>query len=263
MKRFILVALAFFIVQISFSQSPFGASTPQFGRNLFYIDLTGGLVIPSMTFSDTPYDQIESEQFNGKTYGASFRIQFRKELSFSSQFSYRELGSNFLKNGNYRIRANYLNLFTPLEYDLFLTPKPKSYLPNLLFFVGPYFAYNIGGSIKTDLVNVVDLSVNEIAQLDYGLEGGVGFRIPTFSLTGKSHLNIKASYFRGLANTFPFELTYDTEKANNLMLSDQGIRANQGIRLAISYEFSLAKKEMTTFTAGGDGKKTYRKFIVK
>lgn len=263
MKKFILVVVTLFIVQFTFSQSPFGASTPLFGKNLFYIDLNGGLLIPSMNFADTPFDQIESQRFFGQTFGLSFRIQFQQHFSFSTQFSYRELGSNFLDNRNYRIRANYLNLFTPLEYDLFFSSKPKSTAPNLMLFAGPYFAYNLGGSINSDLVNGVELSESEIAQLDYGLEGGVGVRIPTFSFSGKSHLTIKASYFRGLANTFPVELAYEAQKADDLMLSSNGIRVNQGIRLAISYEFSLAKKEMTTFTAGGDGKKTYKRYIVK
>jgi hypothetical protein len=48
-----------------------------------------------------------------------------------------------------------------------------------------------------------------------------------------------------------------------LMLSSAGKRFNHGIRITLAYEMSVLKKEFNKFTAGGDGKRTYERILVK
>ena len=128
-------------------------------------------------------------------------------------------------------------------------------------FSGPYVGYNVSGSMASGN-NTIELSKDELSEIDYGAELGIGFRIPTFSMDGRSNLNIKASYFRGFANSFPADLSkYSAEEMSSYYLSSQGSRVNQGFKLTLSYDLSMEKKKVTTFTAGGDGKRTYKRFV--
>jgi hypothetical protein len=253
-----LMLLAFFLS----AQSPFGASKVGFNKNLFYFDLNGGFSTPSLVFDNNQFAGLKSDRFFDQTFGMGLRIQFKPKMSFSTHLSYRELGGKFNDYHQFCLQANYLNLFSPLEYDIQLTAKPRSHLPNIMLYAGPYFAYNLGGTINSEQIELL-LTSNEMAQLDYGVEGGMGIRVPTYSFTGKSYITLKASFFRGLANNFPVGSTHELAQKEQLMIADAGSRFNQGLRLTVSYELSLNKKKMTTFTAGGDGKKTYKRILVK
>ena len=261
MKSFICLVLIIFLQIVVIAQSPFGSSTQNFKKNLYYAELNGGGVMSSMAYDKNQYDVYNSDPFLNTTFGLGLRVQFDKHLSFSTQLSYRGQGASFSKYDNISIKTKNLNLFIPFEYDYFFKPIPKRVLPNAMFFAGPYIAYNIGGSIVSDRIKQ-DLTAGEMLDYDYGLEAGLGLRIPTFSFTGKSFLTIKASYFRGFANTLPASHEHGDEQMEMLMLTNKGRRHNQGIRLTLSYELTLSKIEMTTFTAGGDGKKTYKRFVV-
>lgn len=244
------------------AQSPFGSSKQFFKKKLYYAELNGGGILSSMDYKKNQYDSYQSNPFLNKTFGLGLRVQFSNNLSFSSQLTYRTLGASFPKYDNMVLKANNLNLFVPFELDHFFEPVPNRVLPNAMFFAGPFVAYNIGGHIVSDKINQ-EMTSDEMLDYDYGLEAGLGLRIPTFSFTGKSFITVKASYFRGFANTLPSSIRHSEDQMKMLMLTNKGRRNSQGIRLTLSYELTLTKVEMTSFTAGGDGKKTYKRFVVK
>lgn len=261
--RGLICLITVLLLQITVAaQSPFGSSKQFFQKKLYYAELNGGGILSSMDYKKNQYDSYQSNPFLNKTFGLGLRVQFSNNLSFSTQLTYRTLGASFPKYDSMILKANSLNLFVPFEYDYFFKPVPNRVLPNAMFFAGPYIAYNIGGHIVSDRIKQ-ELTSDEMLDYDYGLEAGFGLRVPTFSFTGKSFITVKASYFRGFANTLPASIRHSDEQMNMLMLTDKGRRNNQGIRLTLSYELTLTKVEMTSFTAGGDGKKTYKRFVVK
>ncbi|MDA3930177.1 MAG: hypothetical protein PF541_14605, partial [Prolixibacteraceae bacterium] len=167
-----------------------------------------------------------------------------------------------IPESKYRLNLKNLNLFIPIEFDYNVFKLKSKGRPMLVVFAGPYVANNIGGEIIR-LENKVPITINEVAKWDYGIEGGLGFRIPTFSADGGGNLSLKASYYLGLKNTLPKSISgYNDLEMNQYMLTTTGKRMNRGIRISIGYEFSLEKKKRTTFTAGGDGKRTYKRYVI-
>lgn len=261
MKKLLPILLLLFTLQ-SFSKRPFGPSDVPVGKNIFYIELMGGGILPEMIFSGTPYDAYISDPALRRTGGIALRFQNSKVLSYSALISYREQGVTFPEKNETSLNANYLNLFIPVEFDLNFLSEKKKAGPAVVFFAGPYAAYYLGGNVK-DLNYDFPLTKNEMNRWDIGVEAGVGIRIPTFSLQGRSNLNLKVSYYYGLNNSFPAVFPdYNNEQLEQLLLSGTGSRINRGLRLTISYEISLNRQKMNTFTAGGDGKKTYKRFLI-
>jgi len=254
--------LLLFVTISSFSQRPFGPSDLPVSENMFYLELLGGGILPDMKFAGTPFDADLSEPALRRSGGIAFRFQPSKVFSYSALISYREQGIVIPKRNETSLNANYLNLFFPVEFDLNLRKVKKKAGPVLVLFAGPYAAYFLGGNVK-DLKSNFPLKNNDINQWDAGLEAGTGIRIPTFSLQSRSNLNLKASYYYGFINSFPPVFPdYNDGQLEQLLLSKTGNRVNSGYRFTLSYEISLNRQKIDTFTAGGDGKKTYKRFLI-
>jgi len=257
-KRSITIFLILFSSIFLMAQSPFGVSKQPFTGQTCYFELNGSAMLPKVGFSGTGFDNTISENIFRKAFGMAIRWQYERNWSLAGNVTYRETGAYFPSNNNFRLKSNDINLYIPVEFDLYIKAKPRMKPPQFVFFAGPYFSYNIGGEIISDLLQQ-DLSEQNISPYDAGVEAGVGMRIPTFSFSHRSFINIKASYFYGLLNTFPNErVAYE-----QLMLSKAGKRFNHGIRITLAYEMSVLKKELSSFTAGGDGKRTYKRILVK
>lgn len=262
MKHLPLVILVLISVAVSAKKNaPFGPTVQQYENNVFYLELLGGGIMPSMKFEGTNFDNYQSGRFTGQTEGIGFRIQSTKSFSYGALISYRAQGLSVPDQNKYLLNTNYLNLFVPLEFGVHLIQSKRKASPVLLGFAGPYAAYFLNGNAEAG-GEEYPITSAEISQWDAGIEVGLGLRIPTFSLQGKSDLNLKVSYYYGLMNTYPnFDAAYPEENLDILLLSKTGSRFNRGIRFTFSYALSFGKGTPQTFTAGGDGKKTYRRFL--
>jgi hypothetical protein len=260
MRNFVLLLLLFIWVT-SLAEGPFGPSSQPFEKNLYFFELVGGGIIPSMNYSKQEFQSLKKDQNIQLNGGAAFRMQFSKALSVATEFTYRQQGLTILSRNNYELRVNYLNLFVPLEAEINAFGKKKKENTKLLVFAGPFAAYNLWGKQTAGDVQM-DLTSAELGQYDYGAEAGLGVRIPTYSTNSKSFLTFKISYFRGFGNTYPKSFAnYSSAEMDNFLLSDGGTRTNQGIRGIISIEIPLNFKANSTFTGGGQGSRTYKRFV--
>lgn len=240
---------------------PFGPTAQQYEKNVFFLELMGGGILPSMKFDGTNFDNYQTGRFTGQTEGIGFRIQNTKYFSYGALFSYRAQGLSIPEQDNYLMHTNNLNLYVPAELNLRLIESNQKASPVVLAFAGPYVAYFLNGNAEVGKTDY-PITTDEMAQWDAGVEAGVGLRIPTFSVQGKSDLNLKVSYYYGLLNTYPeIGADYPDENLDLLLLSKKGNRYNCGIRFTFSYAISFGSGKPTTFTAGGDGKKTYKRFL--
>lgn len=257
-SSFLLLGL---LISMNIFGQNWGPCEVKFERQ-FYFELLGGVTSPWMQYSKTNFDEIKSDVMFREIGGIGGRFHCSKNVSIGGLVTYRGLGASYPENENLKIAPNYINLYIPLEFDFYgVVEKRKTARPNFFLFVGPYVAYNISGTITSDLVDLA-ITENEFSKLDYGTEAGLGLRIPTYSMDGRSNLNLKLSIFSGFENTYNNNTEgYSAEEKNNMMQSDGGFRMNRGLRFSISYELSFSNKRMTTFTAGGDGKRTYKKFV--
>jgi hypothetical protein len=247
------------------AQSPFGEAKERFSKNIYFIELTGGTILSTFNFFDTPLDNSESALLFNQTEALSFRAQFRRHFSFSPRISYDIKGGAYPQLYDYEdfiVKSHYLSLLTPVEFNGYFSEKKKITKPGWLLYLGPYVSYNLGGYLKKEEVEY-DLNPDDFNVFDAGFEAGVGLRIPTFSFTGMGNFTIKAAFYHGFVNSYPEKQTSRIADYEELMFSENGTRYNMGLRLTLSYEIALLKKEMPTYTAGGDGKKSYKKFIVK
>lgn len=240
------------------AQSPFVLSKQKFNEQACFFELSGSLILPKVGFVGTEFDCNSSKNDFRNGFGVAVRWQFDKQWSLAANVSYRETGVFFPNNNNYRLMSKNINVFVPFDFDIYIKAKPRVKPPQFVLFVGPYFSYGFNGEVVSDLIQQ-NLSAKNTSPFDVGIEAGAGMRIPTFSFTHRSFIIIKASYFYGFTNTFPKERVFD----DFLMLSKTGKRYNNGIRITLAYELSMLKKEMSSFTAGGDGKKTYKRILVK
>lgn len=256
-----LLFLFLFVTFSVFSQTPFGASKQKKKESKYHIELIAGAITPSIQYKNTFFDNFEQDLVVDKMAGLAFRINLSELVSFSTQVNYRSASISIPDYNEYFLTSHYINLYTPFELNCNIYKRRRKSGKCLFFYGGPYFAVNLGGEMSSQNF-VLALSSNEIAPYDYGLELGLGIRIPTYTFTTKSNIAIKASYLFGLANTFPESFqSYSNDELSNYLISADGQRVNRGFQLTITYEISVENKSITHFTAGGNGKKTYKKFI--
>lgn len=254
------VLLMLFVAINVFSQTPFGTSKEKLKENKFHIELIAGAITPSMQFKNTLFDDFEQKTVVDKMGGLALRINLNEILSFSTQVNYRSASISIPEFNEYHLQTHYINLFTPLELNCNIYKRKRKSGKCLFFYGGPYFAANLGGEMSSRDYSLT-INADQIAPYDYGLEVGLGIRVPTYTFTSKSNISIKASYMYGLANTFPISSSYSIEELSNYLISIDGKRNIQGFLLTLTYEISVEKKTISHFTAGGNGKKTYKKFI--
>ncbi|MBN2262587.1 MAG: outer membrane beta-barrel protein [Prolixibacteraceae bacterium] len=261
-KLTVKLSITIFLLLLSvfglMAQSPFGVSKQPFTEQTCFFELNGSAILPKVGFNGTGFDNAVSDHIFRKAFGMAIRWQYERNWSVAGNVTYRETGAYFPHNNNYRLKSNDINVYIPVEFDIYIKAKPRVKPPQFVLFAGPYVSYNIGGEMVADMLQQ-DLNEHNISPFDAGIEAGVGMRIPTFSFSHRSFINIKASYFYGLLNTFPNERVANEQ----LMLSSAGKRFNYGVRITLAYEMSVLKKEFNKFTAGGDGKRTYERILVK
>ncbi|MDA3818537.1 MAG: outer membrane beta-barrel protein [Prolixibacteraceae bacterium] len=262
LTRLILSFFLIFLMCKLNAQSPFGEAKERFTKNIYFIELTGGTILPSYDFFDTPsLDNTERGVLYNHTEALTFRTQFRRHFSFSPRISYDVKGGSY-PSDNLVVKTNNISLLTPIEFNGYFSEKKKITKPGWLFYLGPYVSYSLGGYLK-NAEDEYSLEPEDFNTFDAGFEAGIGLRIPTFSFTGMGNFTLKAAFYHGFVSSYPEAVTLRIVKFDELMFSENGQRYNMGIRLTLSYEIALLKKEMPTYTAGGDGKRSYKKFIVK
>ncbi|MGF7140049.1 outer membrane beta-barrel protein [Roseimarinus sediminis] len=261
MIRAIIVLLLLIPVVLA-AQSPFGVSRQKFDKKEYFVGIHGGVMVPFTTYSGTPYDGIAQKRYLDQTGGMDFRMHLARVFSLNTSISYRRSGARFPGEKNHAYQSQYLAFSLTPEIHFRLFEPLRGVPPEVMFFAGPFVANNLKEHIVSNELDVL-VPPALLQKWDYGLDAGVGLRIPTYSFTGQSYLTIKLAYYYGVASTFPASEEFEGYTGSQLLLSESGERFNRGIRLTLSYELSLAKKKHTTFTAGGDGKRTYKKILVQ
>ncbi len=262
MQKIILSALLLLCIT-GFSQSPFGTSKVVFDKPVYFFEMGGGALYSSYYFYQNDLGNYTQQSTWGKMGELSLRVQFKEKVSAAARFSFRQTGSYFPEFDQLEIRPNYINIFLPVQYEIRKVEKRDKVKPMLMVFGGPWSAFRVGGNVKTASLTLHEISQNQVSTFDAGFEAGLGFRIPTFSFSSQGYLTFKISAYQGLLNTLPTNSGFTEEQMKTYMLSDEGYRFSRGIRFSVVFEMSLHKKPTTSFTAGGDGKRTYKRFIVK
>lgn len=259
--KFLLFFLLFYIGNFAFGAGPFGPSGQSNSRNIFYIELMGGGILPDMTYSGTPFDNFKTKPELTHTEGIGMRFQSTKAFSIGLMFSYANQGVMIPEAGNYALNTGSLNLNIPFEYGLALGKSKRKANPVFLLFVGPYASKALKSSLSIGKETIQNDLINPYPY-DFGAELGMGIRIPTFSVQGKSDLSIKVAYDKGFINNFPDGIAELTElEQEKMLLVPFGQRTNKGIKVTLTYAFSLQAPSNNSFVAGGDGKKTYKRFL--
>lgn len=257
MKRCILVLILFAVLG-SFASDPFG---PAYKRNqLFYIDLSGGTLFPLLD----NYQYLDWNPTFNIIYNesVSIRYQFREKYSFSTQLNYLHHDVKFSQVDLTVLKSNYLSLYVPAEVEFKLAKNKFLVSPMICLFAGPYVIRNFGSSIYNDRIMLVRSS--DVLKWNYGLESGIGLRLPMFSTSMRSNFTIKAAYYHG--GKLPDNVeSYIGESADlkSAFMALSSLRLNQGVKISICWEFFLKELDVTTFTAGGNGKTSYKRMVLK
>jgi hypothetical protein len=244
------------------NDDPWFTSKDLLVKNKTFFELFGGAVCPDMSYSDKSFSTIEHKPLFSYDAGVAIRFQRGKWFSFSPRFTFLGQGVSMNDELKYSLIAKYVSFTLPVEIQLDLSKKMNNSNSKIYFYVGPYIATPVSVNILTKESSYWLLK-SEMNRLNYGAEAGIGIRIPTFTLEGRSNINLRLSYLRGLNDTyFVYEKNIqDQSKRAQLYISD-GKRFNSGIKLTVCIEIHLKAKKFVSFTAGGDGKKNYKRVVV-
>ncbi len=255
-KYFETCLIVFFLFLFGSSVSaknPWYSDKDKFAGNGCYLELFGGGVYPNMKFSNAELNSIERKSMFMYDFGMSLRCQMINWFSAGPRLSYFGQGVLLNDNSKYQLKANYIGLQVPLEFQFDLIKKKKGANMKSFFYLAPYLAVPISGTIQTSMTETNIVRGKNIADYNYGAEAGIGVRIPTFSLEDRSNLIFRLSWLQGLSNVFP-------ESGSVPEIGGNGI--NSAIKLTVCVEIPLKNKKMVSFTAGGDGKKKYKKVVI-
>jgi len=230
------------------------------GKKVYY-ELFGGIAYPRMVFKNYYYNQIKRNDAILPDLGVSVRFQPNRKFSFNPRLSYSKQSLSFSGSNTYQLKFNGINLSLPLDFQFQLGLRDQTSTTKLFFFFGPYIAIPFSGNVTTGSFSA-KLKISDLVMPDLGLDAGLGFRIPTFSLEGRSNISIRLSYYRGFVDTYS-----EVESKVNPLLNDRlylngGKRFNGGFKLSLGVEIPKRTKRVISFTAGGDSKKTYKKIVI-
>jgi hypothetical protein len=260
---FILMLIISFISKAMLTDGdPWFTSKDKMIKNKTFIELFGGSVYSNMNYSAKSFNTVERVPLFTYDTGISIRFQRGKWFSFSPRLTYLCQGVSFDDDLKYKLRANYVNFSVPLELQFGLRNKMNKSIPKIFFYATPYIGTPISYHIKNNVYSDW-LSYSEMSVFNMGVEAGFGFRIPTFSLEGSSNITIRLSYLRGLIDTYTkLEKTIVNQPLREQLFLDGGKRFNSAIKLTIGIEIPVKTKKYVSFTAGGDGKKNYKRVVV-
>lgn len=260
----ILIVLSLSIIasaQVS-EKNPWFKSKDLLIGNQTCFELFGGAVYPNMTYSTKAFNSVERNQVFLYEVGFSFRFQRGKWFSVSPRLSYFGQGVSMKDENNYSFRMDNLSFALPVEMQFALGKNERKGITKFFVFAGPYIAYPVSGNISAGDFSY-DLKAGDITTINWGGEGGLGIRISTFSLESRSNINLRLSYLQGFYDTYSaFEKNRQDQSTTQKLYLDGGKRLNNVIKLTIGIEIPFKNRKLVSFTAGGDGKKTYKKVVV-
>lgn len=256
------------------TSNSYGKSNPwfkdkeKFVEDCCHIDIFGGTVFPNMRYSDSHINSLKRNILILPDFGFSFRYQRFKSFSLGGRFSFsgqgvsltemEDIGQVELLESVYKLKAYYLSLSVPIEYQLDIIKSKRGGNPKTFFYIAPFISTPVSGSVEKGRITA-DLSPGmDINSLNYGAELGFGFRIPTFSLEDRSNLILRFSWIEGFADTY---LPVDKKILNDELYVAGGKRFSSGFKMTLCIEIPLKPKKIISFTAGGDGKKNYKKVV--
>jgi hypothetical protein len=259
----ILLTLLLSSAKANFNQDePWFASKDLLIKNKTYLELFGGAVYPDMIYSEKSYIGLTRKSFFMYDAGISLKFQRGKWFSFSPRLTYMGQGISMNDNMLYSLQARYVSFSFPFELQLGLTKQMNKSISKIFFYAGPYIATPVSIHLQTKEYSKW-LSLSEVKMLNWGGEAGVGIRIPTYSLDGGSNITIRFSYLRGLNDTYTsFEKDLNSQNQGDQFYLDGGKRYNSALKLTIGIEIPIKVKKSISFTAGGDGKKNYKRVVV-
>lgn len=229
---------------------------------IFYVELLGGAFVPA--FSNA-LNQVSSANYSpGYSEGIAIKFQVLNKYSLAVQTAMLRHEVKYGMENEYQLESSQLLLMMPLEVEWSLTPHREQVSPVISLFTGPYLLNNRNGSYRIEKTTV-QLSKNDIPDWSYGVEAGLGFRLPVFSMNMRNSLAFKASYYHGLNESFALPIAQtlgESQILKSSLLSESTFSRNSGFKLTIVYEFALKKYKMTRFTAGGNGKTTYERLVI-
>jgi hypothetical protein len=267
MKRFLFVLLFLIVSGFLCPENVKAFDEPWFtpkdnlrGNKVFY-ELFGGISYPYMVYSNSTYDNIKRNLVTLPDFGISARFQFKKVFSINPRISYSGQTISIADKSNYQLKSDNINLTIPFDFQFQLGERDQTGTTKLFFFAGPYIALPFSEKISTGTFSA-NLKMKDLTIPDYGVEAGFGFRIPTFSLEGRSFLSIRLSYFRGFADTYSLKESALNPLLNSRLYLDGGKRFNNGFKLILGIELPQKNKKVISFNAGGDSKKSYKRVVI-
>jgi hypothetical protein len=258
----LLIIFAFAGNASSPDNDPWFTSKDLLVRNKTFFELFGSAVYPDMTYSIKSFNEMKQVPVFLYDVGISLRLQRGKWVSYSPRLTFSRQGVSFNDALKYRFKANYISFSFPVELQLGLSKKLNKSTAKIFFYATPYIATPVSVNIKT--TGYSDwLSFDEMGVIDCGGEAGLGFRIPTFSLEGSSNITIRLSYLRGLNDTYTkFEKDIADQLRRDQLYVGDGKRFNGAVKLTLGIEIPMKTKKYVSFTAGGNGKKNYKRVVV-
>jgi hypothetical protein len=261
MRIFLLVLVCFSFLSKLWAETPWFPPTNLIKAKKTYFEIFGGMQQADMRY-DAPGFPGLKRNFDPKVAaGMGVRYQVGDYFSSALYGVYSQNGISLGEENHYNFYTDNIGVFVPVEYHIKVSSNPKV-KTRIFVQAGPYVSTPVGGRVTSGQYTL-PMGKALVAPLDYGVEIGSGVRAAVFSLNGRSYIRLKASYFRGFANTYSeSELNGTATSLNQPLYSITGKRVNQGLRLMFSIEIPLEREDVVTFTAGGDGKKTYKRFVV-
>lgn len=261
MRVFVLIFAWITIVSTLRAETPWFPPTNLIKEKKAYFELFGGMQQSDMRY-DAPGFPGLKRHFDPKVAaGVGLRYQVGDCFSSALYGMYSQNGISLGDENHYNFYSDNFGIYWPVECHFRISPDPKV-KTRIFVQAGPYFSVPVGGRVTSGKYTL-PMSKALVAPFDYGIEIGSGVRAAVFSLQGRSYIRFKASYFRGFANTYSASEQNGTAPSlNQPLYAITGKRVNQGLRLMFSIEIPLKREDVVTFTAGGDGKKTYQRFVI-
>lgn len=249
-------------------QGPWFKEKEKFVESCCHIEIFGGISLPGMKYSDPAVSSLDKELFVLPDFGASFRYQKIKPFSFGARISYSGMGVNFSDisgfypqgstSVGYSLKIYYLSLSSPVEYQVDIIKSIRGGNPKTFFYLSPYISTPMSATLESSNTSLNLKSGKDIKSFDCGAEVGFGFRIPTFSLEDRSNLILRFSFLQGFIDSYPAE---NNKVLNPKLLVVDGTRYNSAAKVTLCIEIPLKPQKVVSYTAGGDGKKNYKKVV--
>lgn len=262
-KRYLIL----FLYVVAFTINGMAQKNPWYSKDMnstgcCYIELSGGGNYNFVDFSDKNYIPIKTNHLIFPEFGISYRAQLARWFSVSPRLFFLKLGETVSQTEKYTIGINDLSLLLPVDFQISLGGKRKRGITKIHMYAGPYGAIPLFANISTKN-NSSQLPTSELSPWNYGIETGIGIRIPTFSLEASSNLNFRIAYRRGFSPLYQDQnIKAGAPFADHDITLIGGNRFNQSVSLVVGIEIPMKSKNFVSFTAGGDGKKNYKKVVV-